>query len=369
MERQYYLNLAQAGLKMPIGTDLVLQEQADVESVLRDGPRLAQVMAQAANRYRTPLAFPVMNLELEKQHLLTLLDVDTDDPARYHFGHEPWDQLRERLQDRLDQPLSEPMQALCDALTNLSANPALVPVGMCIGPFSLMTKLLADPITPIAMAGMGLTAADDKTIAAVEGALDLAVTIIERYLLAQMAAGAKAIVVCEPAANNVYLSPNQIASGSNIFESFVMTRLRRLKHVMLDHDVDLILHNCGELTDWIVQDFARLDPAILSLGSSRNLWEDARLLPKTIVLFGNLPSKRFYSDSEITEAQVEAEGAELIRCMRQARHPFILGSECDVLHVTGCEHAIHAKAMAIVTCCEAHSAAAPEETLAATASS
>lgn len=365
MERHYYLNLAQSGLKMPIGTDLVLHEQADAAAVLRDGVRLGRVMAQAANRYRTPLAFPVMNLELEKEHLLTLLAVETEDPARHRFGNEDWEVLQAKLEESIEEPLSEPMQALCDALTHLRDTTALMPVGMCIGPFSLMTKLLADPITPIAMAGMRMTAAEDKGIAGVEGALELAVRVIERYIEAQCKAGAKAIVVCEPAANNVYLSPKQIESGSDIFEKFVMQYLRRVKYALIDHDVDLILHDCGELTDWIVQDFARLDPAILSLGSSRKLWEDARLLPKTIVLYGNLPSKRFYSDNEITLAQVEAQGAELVARMQQARHPFILGSECDVLHVEGREEAIRGKAMAIVGCCGGHGGSVEEVVAAA----
>jgi len=35
---------------------------------------------------------------------------------------------------------------------------------MAIGPFSLMTKLMADPIVPIAMAGMGVTGAEDPGV-------------------------------------------------------------------------------------------------------------------------------------------------------------------------------------------------------------
>jgi hypothetical protein len=34
----------------------------------------------------------------------------------------------------------------------------------------------------------------------------------------------------------------------------------------------------------------RWSPVILSLGSSRVLWEDAQLVPKHVVLYGNLPS-------------------------------------------------------------------------------
>jgi len=61
----------------------------------------------------------------------------------------------------------------------------------------------------------------------------------------------------------------------------------------------LIFHDCGELTDAMVEAFNELDPAVLSLGCSRTLWEDARLVSKRTVLFGNLPSKQFYSDKDM----------------------------------------------------------------------
>ncbi len=368
MERQYYLGLAEAGVKMPIGTHLVLHEQADPERILRDGTRLGQLMAQTANRYRTPLAFPVMDLELEQAHLLGLLGLGGDQPATFRFRGAPGDEAMQMLQDRLDQPLSEPMQALCDALSWLRDHTTLVPVGMCIGPFSLMTKLVSDPITPIALAGMGLSAAEDEGIAAVTDTLDLAVAVITRYVEAQAAAGARAIVLCEPAANVVYLSPKQIEQGSGIFDTFVMEPLLRVKHALMGADADLILHDCGELTDGMVASLASLDPAVLSLGSSRVLWEDARLVPNTTVLFGNLPSKRFFSDAEITVEQVESMGAELLARMRQVGHPFMLGSECDVLSVPGCEHTLHEKAMAIVRCAAGWSGGEALEALAAAGS-
>jgi len=350
MERRHYLNLAHSGLAMPIGTDLVLHEHEDHEAIVRDGTQLGELMLEAAGRFRTPLAFPVMNLELEKLHLLDLLQVETDDPATFHFGGAPGADMVHKLRERLAEPLSERMQAVCGALQFLSTHSILVPVGMCIGPFSLMSKLLSDPITPIAMAGMGLTAAEEPGIAAVEQVLEMATITIMSYLKAQIAAGAKAIFICEPAANRVYLSPNQIERGSDIFERFVMQSLLRIRHLLLENDVDLFLHDCGELSDHMVEQFARLDPAILSLGCSRVLWEDARLLPKDIVLFGNLPSKRFFSDSEITVDELTRLGLELVEKMNEVNHPFILGSECDILNVPGCERALHAKAHAIVEC-------------------
>ena len=75
MQRRFYLDLADAGLAMPIGTDLVLRAQPDAEAILLDGTRLGQVLEQAARRFDTPLALPTMDLELEKQFLLQTLGV------------------------------------------------------------------------------------------------------------------------------------------------------------------------------------------------------------------------------------------------------------------------------------------------------
>jgi hypothetical protein len=86
---------------------------------------------------------------------------------------------------------------------------------------------------------------------------------------------------------------------------------------------------------------------MLSLGSSRRLWEDAALVPKQTVLFGNLPSKRFYAD-DLTCAMVRQQAGELCERMKAAHHPFILGSECDVLSVPGREEAIQSKVEAML---------------------
>ena len=114
------------------------------------------------------------------------------------------------------------------------------------------------------------------------------------------------------------------------------------------YQVELFFHCCGELVDPMVKAFATLDPAILSLGSSRLLWEDARLVPQSTVLYGNLPSKQFYSDSLVSVADVARRSRELTGRMADLRHPFILGTECDVLSVPGCECTIKAKVDAIL---------------------
>jgi uroporphyrinogen-III decarboxylase len=156
--------------------------------------------------------------------------------------------------------------------------------------------------------------------------------------------------MAEPAANVVYVSPKQIAEGADIFQRYPIAADREIKRLLDARGVDLIFHCCGELNRYMVEQFATLRPVVLSLGSSRKLWEDAALLPKDIVLYGNLPSKHFYSDSVITAAQVEAQACELLYRMAEAEHPFILGSECDILHVPGAGATIRHKVDAFVGC-------------------
>ena len=112
--------------------------------------------------------------------------------------------------------------------------------------------------------------------------------------------------------------------------------------------VALIFHDCGELTPDLVGKLTTLRPAMLSLGASRLLWEDAALVPRDIVLYGNLPSKQFYSDATMPVARVRELAGELLQRMRATGHPFILGSECDVLNVPGSEVRIREKVKAFL---------------------
>ncbi len=340
MDRSYYLDLARTGLRMPIGADLVLHEHADPEAIVLDGRRLGQVLEQAARRYRTPLAIPLMDLRLEKADLLGAFRIPESEVDTHHF-----DQPRELdLAAYRDAPFARRNQAHLDSIRYIASETDLFPVGMAIGPFSLMTKLMADPITAIAMAGTGLTAEDDPGIALAEHALKLAEAAVHRSVRAQAQAGAKAILICEPAANIVYLSPKQIERGSTIFEDFVMQPDLRMLAVCDQAGVDLIFHDCGELNAAMVKAFAtRLHPVILSLGSSRRLWEDAAVVPRDVVLYGNLPTKNFYSDAVVPLGRVDELAGRLAAEMRACGHPHILGSECDVLHVPEAAETIRRK--------------------------
>ena len=96
----------------------------------------------------------------------------------------------------------------------------------------------------------------------------------------QVEAGAKAVCICEPAANKVYISPNQLEEGSDVFDRYVINYNKKIRQTLGDLGADLIFHDCGELIDVMVSKFSSLDPAVMSLGSSRKLWEDAKLVSK-----------------------------------------------------------------------------------------
>lgn len=348
MEREYYIQLANDGLRLPIAADLVLHEYEDPQAILRNGNQLGMILEQTAHRFRSPLALPHMNLELEKTAFLCMLGMPEEERHTFHFSACPGYEELTTLHQHLRDPLPPELQAHIDSVGYIARHTRLLPVGMVIGPFSFMTKLVADPITPIAMAGAGVTAEEDEEIRTVETVLELGIRVILHSIAAQVRAGAKAIFIAEPAANNVYLSPNQVADGAEIVDRYVMGYLRQIKAFLDEHDVDLFFHCCGELTEYLLRQFCTLDPAILSLGSSRVLWEDAAIVPKTTVLFGNLPSKQFFSDSVISVAEVAHRAEQLVRKMREVNHPFILGTECDVLSVPGCEQAIERKINAMM---------------------
>lgn len=349
MNRSFYLDLAAQRLRMPIGTHLTLSAQPDPKACQADPRRLGDVMLATAQRYQTPLVFPLMDLMVEKREVLSLLEMSVPNIDTFHFTEAPDEAAQQRLRSNLGVPANPQLQVYTGAIRHVSAHPEVVPLGMAIGPFSLATKLLADPITPVYLAGSGLSAEDEPEIKLFETCLELGLQVILRSVRLQLEAGARAVCLCEPAANQVYISPQQLKDGADTLERYVLAPNRRIRALLSEYDADLIFHDCGELTDEMIAAYGTLDPAIMSLGSSVELWTAARQLPSTTVLFGNLPSKQFYSDAVMPEERVAADTRHLMQRMQESGHPFIMGTECDVLHVPGCEATIERKVMKMMT--------------------
>jgi uroporphyrinogen-III decarboxylase len=348
MHRKFVQDLAKNGLKMPLTVDMTLVKHPDSAAILLDGERLGKVVEENAKWLGVPLAIPRMDLELEKLQLLDFLKIQVEEPGKFHFEKPPEQSTIDRVMALKNEPLLPRVEAQVKAVEYIAKNTDLIPVGMAIGPFSLMTKIIADPISPVFIAGTGVTAEEDEEVRRMENALKLAIGIILHLVRRQLEAGAQAILVCEPAANTSFFSPKQISRGSNVFDRLVLAYNHQVKELVEAHGARLFFHCCGELTEQMLKKFCELDPAVLSLGCSRTLWKDAAIVPEEIVLYGNLPSKRFYSDALCPVDMVEKQCAELLREMKAINRPFILGSECDILAVPGHEETIRQKAIAIL---------------------
>jgi uroporphyrinogen-III decarboxylase len=345
--------MAKAGARMVLATDMVLKEKANHQELLNDGDELGKIILESANRYDLPLALPFMDLTLEKEWLLTLLGIEKSQIEKYHFDEDPDESIVQKVKKGLTKISTKRIEATCNALTYVARNSNKLPVGMCIGPFSLMTKLISEPISPVFLAAMGETAEYDTSIKKVEIILQLAEIIITKYIQKQAAAGAKAICVCEPAANKIYISPDVMTEEEgDIFDRYVISINQRIKDEMARNDVDLIFHDCGDITPLMIKKISTLHPVILSLGSPVKLWEAATIVPKDIVLFGNLPTKQFFMDETISAEKVKEMSKELLDKMTAMDHPFILGSECDVLSVPGYEETIKNKINVMLNCCK-----------------
>lgn len=354
-------DLAAQGLRMPIGADLILNQLPNPEQVLADGVKLGEVVVETARRFATPIALPHMDLTLEKTLILEALDVPADRIGRFHFlppgtkGDSWWpgrpdatQATLETMRRHLGRGRNERLEAHVQSIAQAAAQPDLLPVGMVIGPFSLLTKLMNDPITPLFLAGSGCEEAEEPEIGALNICAELALEAVLYSVRLQLETGIRALLVAEPSANLYYISPNQLSGEPDVFDRYVLRGLRVVQGMLQARGVELFIHCCGELAPRMLREFGNLRPALLSLGSSRHLWEDAAQLPKDTVLYGNLPTKRFFSDELISLAEVEKCTRELVGRMAGTRHPFILGSECDVISVPGCEKTILSKVDAFI---------------------
>lgn len=357
MQRDYYLNLAKEHKRMIFGVDLILKEKKNHNEIVLNGDKLGEVVIEATKRFNMQMALPWMDLDVEKQELLELLGLDLAALDGFHFDETNIsEETRALIKKSGHSSLSKRLEANCQSIRYVKENSNYLPVGMCIGPFSFITKLLRDPIFPVFLYSMGVTGTEDPSVCTLELAFEAATEVILKSIRRQIEAGAKAICVCEPAANNVYISPDiLVEDGEDVFDKLVLKYNYRITELLGKNDVDLILHDCGELTDLMVKKLCKLHPVILSLGSSRNLWKDARIIPGDIVLFGNLPTKQFLMDDEMTNEKVVELTNELEAKMKKSGHPFILGSECDVLSVEGYQSKIMEKVNLMLTCkCHDH---------------
>jgi uroporphyrinogen-III decarboxylase len=351
MSRQTFHDFARRGLAMPLAVDLLVHLESTPEKVDANPAEMARIMIRAAEVFDTPLAVAPMDLRVEKAALAEWLGIPAAEHETFHLSQPLSFEQIEALRNHFgDGELTARMRVTAEALGIAAKRSALIPTGMAIGPFSLVTKIMEDVITAVFMVGAETDPDEDESVALALQLIELTTGLVEAYVRAQIAGGAKAIIICEPAANKVYFSPKQIAEGSNVFERMVIEPNRRIVKAIEEAGADLILHDCGELTPEMIADLAGLHPVVLSLGSCVDIVEATRHVPRDVVLFGTVPSKFVPREDEMPVEKVRAICASLRDRMEATGHPFILGSECDVLCVHGHERGIMAKAREIAEC-------------------
>ena len=107
-----------------------------------------------------------MDLRLEKALLLQGLRLAPGSAPAFHFKEAPTAAEVRAMITALAAPLPVALQAHVDAVRFVVGSaPDLVPCAMTIGPFSLMTTLLEDPISAVYLASTGATADDEPAVA------------------------------------------------------------------------------------------------------------------------------------------------------------------------------------------------------------
>ena len=102
MDRSYYLQMAKNGARMVLATDLVLKEKNNHEELLNDGDELGKIILESSNRYNLDLALPFMDLSLEKEWLLTLLDIEKSKIEKFHFDENLNEAIIESVKEKID---------------------------------------------------------------------------------------------------------------------------------------------------------------------------------------------------------------------------------------------------------------------------
>ena len=249
MTRSYFLDLARSGRACPMATDLVLNEEPDPEAARRDGDaagpgrgtaRAALGLAAWPCRSwtcgsRRPTCWPAWESARKRRTGSTSpRPLDHGDAGGAAGGEAP--------------AVPEARHATGPCGTSRD-RPTSCPIGMTIGPFSLATKLMADPITAAALLGSGVTPEDDPQVKLLCDCLEAAEATVLESVRRQLEQGARAVLVCEPAAS-IGLSLASPDQGRLADLRAAGARAQRAARVRSSGTPrrDLIFHDCGELT-------------------------------------------------------------------------------------------------------------------------
>ena len=148
--------------------------------------------------------------------------------------------------------------------------------------------------------------------------LEKVTEFIIAYILEFKAAGANGIVLAEPLAG--LLSPD-------LAEEFSANYVKKIVDAVQDDEFIMVYHNCGNSTIPQVESIVGTKAKLLHFGNAIDMREMLPLIPKTIVVAGNIdPAGQFKNG---TVESIKAETRKLLEAC--SKYPnFLISSGCDI---------------------------------------
>lgn len=277
---------------------------------LHDGEALAHAQICARERYRTDAVFAFLDFGVEAEALGAPLSFRADrypDVVGSVLGA---DDDPARL--RLPEPASAGRMPVClRALRTMRGR---------LGDSALVAGAVAGPMTASAQLygienALYLAIDDPPRLAA---ALDFSTRLAIRYGLAQLDAGAHAVIVFDPAASPAVVPPD-------FFRELLAPRLERVLAALRDGGAAFTWLNIAGPTAGILDCYARIGADVATFDYYLSAAEACRLLPRTC-LAGNLKSLDFL---DAAPDRIERQARGLVAAF-EGRGGFLLSSGCEI---------------------------------------
>lgn len=277
---------------------------------LHDGEALARAQICARERYRTDAVFAFLDFGVEAEALGAPLSFRADrypDVVGSVLGA---DDDPARL--RLPEPASAGRMPVClRALRTMRGR---------LGDSALVAGAVAGPMTACAQlygieSALYLAIDDPPRLAA---ALDFSTRLAIRYGLAQLDAGAHAVIVFDPAASPAVVPPG-------FFRELLAPRLERVLAALRDGGAAFTWLNIAGPTAGILDCYARIGADVATFDYYLSAAEACRLLPRTC-LAGNLKSLDFL---DAAPDRIERQARALVAAF-EGRGGFLLSSGCEI---------------------------------------
>ncbi len=299
---------SQHRLALPIATYPGLALSGGRVSDIVTNPE-AQLAAQVAlqARHSTPFLLSAMDLSAEAEAFGCMVMMsDAEVPTvtgRLITTREEAEQLA------VPRPGDRRTAVYLEAVRRLSQLPGEKFVfGGCIGPFSLAARLVG------VSEAMELTMTEPELMHLV---LEKSTAFLASYIAAFRAAGARGVIMAEPAAG--LLSPRGLAAFSSEY-------IRRIARRLDDNRFTLLLHNCAAKLLHLAA-IRETGLKTFHFGAPMDLVGALGKVPGDVVLCGNLDPTAVFT--QLPPAEVAARAAQLLAATAGRRN-FVVSSGCDV---------------------------------------